>query len=257
VSSPAPEPDPADERGAAGDAAPAFYALSSGGWRDYVTLLHPPYTAWHLSYVVVGGCLAAAVDWGVLGLTVLAFGLAMGIGAHALDELDGRPLRTRIPSTVLVLLTVVSVGAAAAMGIVVALDRTLWILPLVLVGAALVPVYNLELLGGRLHTDLGFALAWGAFPVLTAFVAQTGTLRVAPVLAACWATVLSLAQRRLSTPVRHLRRRVEAVDGALVLTDGSRRPLRREDLTGPVEAALLLLAAATVLLAAALVALRV
>ena len=57
---------------------PAFYALRAGGWRDYVTLLHPPYTAWHLSYVVVGGCLAAGVPWGRLGLTVLAFSLAHG-----------------------------------------------------------------------------------------------------------------------------------------------------------------------------------
>ena len=84
--------------GAPRAARPAFYALDPGGWRDYVTLLHLPYTAWHLSYVVVGGCLAASVAWGRLGLTVLAFALAMGVGAHALDELHGRPLGTRIPS---------------------------------------------------------------------------------------------------------------------------------------------------------------
>ena len=97
----------------------------------------------------------------------------MGIGAHALDELKGRPLRTRIPSRVLVALAVLSVAAACAIGIAVALETTLWLLPLVAVGAFLVPAYNLELLGGRVHTDLGFALAWGAFPVVTAFVAQT------------------------------------------------------------------------------------
>jgi hypothetical protein len=245
------------DTGAARDTAPAFYALAPGGWRDYVTLLHWPYTAWHLSYVVVGACLAAGVDWWVLGWTVLAFALAMGVGAHAIDELHGRPLQTRIPSRVLVVLAIVSVSAAAALGIAVALERTLWILPLVAIGAALVPVYNLELLGGRVHTDLGFALAWGAFPVLTAFVAQTGTLRIAALLAAAWAIVLSLAQRRLSTPVRHLRRRVATVDGALVLPDGSRTPLGKEELTGPAEAALELLAAASVLLAAVLVALRV
>ena len=123
--------------------APAFYALRSGGWRDYVTLLHLPYTAWHLSYVVVGACLAASVDWPVLGLTVLAFTLAMGVGAHALDELNGRPLRTSIPDGVLVGLAVVSVGVAAAIGVAVGLDRTLWIVALVVLGAALVPVYNL------------------------------------------------------------------------------------------------------------------
>ncbi len=236
---------------------PAFYALRPGGWRDYVTLLHPPYTAWHLSYAVVGGCLAAAVDWWTLGLTVLAFALAMGIGAHALDELNGRPLQTRIPSQVLVWLAAVAVGLACAIGIAVALERTLWILPLVAVGAALVPVYNLELLGGRVHTDLGFALSWGAFPALTAFVAQTGTLRLEAVLAAAWATLLSLAQRRLSTPVRRLRREVAAVDGRLVLADGAREPLTRESIVAPSETALRLLSAATVLLAATLVALRV
>ena len=105
---------------------PAFYALRQGGWRDYVTLLHPPYTAWHLAYVVVGGCLVAEVPWGRLGLTVLAFFLAMGIGAHALDELAGRPLRTAIPSRVLVALAVASVAAACAIGIAVALAFSLW-----------------------------------------------------------------------------------------------------------------------------------
>lgn len=237
--------------------APAFYALRSGGWRDYVTLLHPPYTAWHLSYVVVGACLAATVDWGVLGLTVLAFGLAMGVGAHALDELHGRPLRTTIPASVLIVLAAASVAVASAIGIVVALERTLWILPLVVVGAALVPAYNLELLGSRVHTELGFALSWGAFPLLTGYVAQTGSLRPVAGLAAVWATLLSLAQRRLSRPVRRLRREVASVEGQLVLADGAREPLRRETLAGPAEAALRLLAAAVVVLAATLVALRV
>jgi hypothetical protein len=237
--------------------APAFYAVGGGGARDYVTLLHPPYTAWHLSYAVVGGCLAAAVDWWALGLTVLAFGLAMGIGAHALDELNGRPLRTAIPPGVLVALAVVSVAAAAAIGLVVAFERTLWILPLVAIGAALVPVYNLELLGGRIHTDLGFGLAWGAFPLVTAYVAQTGTLRVETVLAAGWATLLSLAQRRLSHRARRLRRRTAAVEGRLVLEDGTTEPITRATLLEASESALRLLTAATVALAAALVALRV
>ena len=237
--------------------APAFYALRSGGARDYVTLLHPPYTAWHLSYAVVGGCLATTVDWWVLGFTVLAFALAMGVGAHALDELNGRPLQTRIPSRVLVALAIVSVVAAAALGIAVALERTLWILPLVALGAALVPVYNLELLGGRIHTDVGFGLAWGAFPLVTAYVAQTGAFRLETALAAAWATLLSLAQRRLSRVARRLRRNTATVEGRLVLEDGTTEPLGRATLLDAPEAALRLLAASTVVLAAGLVALRV
>ena len=235
---------------------PAFYALPRGGWRDYVTLLHLPYTAWHLSYVVVGGCLAIEVPWDRLGATVLAFFLAMGIGAHALDELAGRPLKTAIPPGALTALAGVSLLAASTIGVIVALSFSLWILPLVAVGAFLVPAYNLELFGGRFHSDLWFALAWGAFPVVTGYLACTGTVRLVAVIAAAWATVLSLAQRRLSTPVRHTRREVVAVAGELELADGGREAITREGLIAAPESALHLLAFATFLIAAALVALH-
>ena len=234
----------------------AFYALRPGGWRDYLTLLHPPYTLWHLSYVVVGGCLAPSVPWGRLALTVLAFTLAMGVGAHALDELGGRPLRTEIPSRTLVVLAVASVAAASAIGVIVATRTTLWLLVFVATGAFLVPAYNLELFGGRFHTDLWFGLAWGAFPVLTGYVACAEHVRGEAVFAAGWATALSLAQRRLSTPARRMRRDVAEVTGAVVLADGTREPLTRAALTEAPEAALLLLAASTILVAAALVVLR-
>lgn len=228
---------------------PAFYALERGGWRDYVTLLHPPYTAWHLAYVVVGGCIAPVVAWERLGLTALAFFLAMGVGAHALDELSGRPLQTLIPPSVLVILAAVSVTAACAIGVAVALSFSLWILVAVGIGAFLVPAYNLELFGSRFHTDRWFGLAWGAFPVLTGYLAVTGTLRAEAVLAAAWATLLSLAQRRLSLPVRLVRRRGVAV--------GDPGPGAPALLLSAPEAALRLLAASTVLAAAALVAARV
>ena len=221
-----------------------------------MTLLHVPYTTWHLAYVVVGGCLAPEVSWSRLGWTVLAFALAMGVGAHALDELHDRPLGTAIPSPVLAGLAVGSVGAACAIGIAVALDFSLWLLAPVAVGAFLVPAYNLELAGGRFHSDLWFALAWGAFPALTGYVACAGVLRLEAVLVAVWAALLSLAQRSLSTPVRHLRRRVARVTGTLDLVDGDREPLDRAALVAAPERALRLLGWSTVALAATLVAMR-
>ena len=135
-------------------ARPSWYALERGGWRDYITLLHLPYTGWHVSYVVIGGCLASTVAWGRLGAAVAAFVLAVGIGAHALDELRGRPLRTGISDSVLIGLAVVSVAAASAIGVVGALSFRPWIVLLVPVGIFLVLAYNLELAGGRFHTDL-------------------------------------------------------------------------------------------------------
>lgn len=235
---------------------PAWYALAPGGWRDYVTLFHPPYTAWHLSYVVVGGCLAAEVAWGRLALTVLAFALALGIGAHALDELKDRPLRTAIPDRVLVALAVGSVALACAIGIAVALTFDPLLLVFVAIGAFLVPAYNLELLGGRFHSDLWFALAWGAFPLLTGYAASAGRLSAGAAVAALWATLLTLTQRRLSTPVRRLRRHVAAVRGELELADGSTEPLDAAALAATPEAALRLLTLASIALAAALVVVR-
>jgi hypothetical protein len=235
---------------------PAFYALAPGGWRDYVTLLHLPYTAWCLSYVVIGGCLAPTVEWDRLVVGVVAFALALGVGAHALDELNGRPLQTSIPDRVLAALAIVSIGAACAIGVVGAIAWGLWLLVLVAVGAFLVVAYNLELAGGRFHGDLWFGLAWGGFPVLAGYAVVAGEIGIAAVVAAAFAVVLSLAQRTLSNHVRHVRRRVVTVEGELELADGTREQLDGARLIAAEERALRLLALATVLLAIALVAAR-
>src|SRR5881397_922 len=96
---------------------PAFYALRAGGWRDLVTLLHPPYTAWHLSYVALGAAAAPRLHADRLGAALGAFFLAVGIAAHALDELNGRPLRTRLHRRTLVVLAVLGLGGAVAIGV--------------------------------------------------------------------------------------------------------------------------------------------
>jgi hypothetical protein len=237
-------------------ARPAFYALAPGSWRDYVTVLHAPYTLWHLGYVAIGAALAPEVDLARLGATLAAFLLALGVGAHALDELHGRPLGTGIPAPMLVALAVASITGAIVIGVVSCFWISPWLALFVAFGGLIVVAYNLELFGGRFHNALWFALAWGAFPVLTGAFAQTETIRGEAVLAAAAAALLSLAQRRLSTPVRELRRRVRAISGSIEADDGSRRPLTAETLAEPPEAALRLLSAAVPLLAAALVLAR-
>jgi MFS family permease len=236
---------------------PAFYALAPGGWRDYVTLLHPPYTLWHLSYVCIGAALAPTFRWGILGLALLAFFLGMGIAAHALDEAHGRPLSTRIGRKTLFVLAAISLVAAVAIGIVAAAQTSLWLLAFVAAGAFIAIAYNLELFGGRFHGDPWFALAWGALPVLATYFAAAETIRVEALLAAVFAALLSHAQRRLSTPVRLVRRQVVGVSGRLELSDGEVIPITRETLTAEAERALRALAACVVALALALVLLRV
>jgi hypothetical protein len=240
-----------------GTARPAFYAVAPGGWRDYVTLLHPPYTLWHLSYVAIGVAIAPHWRPGVLGLGLLAFFLGMGVAAHALDELHGRPLATRIPDRTLVVLAIVSLAAAAGIGVAVALRTSLWLLAFVAAGAFIAVAYNLELFGGRLHGDPWFALSWGAFPLLTAYFAAAETVRLEALFAAAFAALLSHAQRRLSTSVRLVRRRVQDVSGRIDLVDGTSLPVTRELLAADSERGLQALSAATVCLAVALVLVRV
>src|SRR2546425_6001132 len=108
----------------AGEERPAFYALPPGGWRDYVTLLHPPYTAWHLSYVAIGAAAAPHLNGLRLGASVAAFFFAVGLAAHALDELKGRPLGTRISDRALRLIAGVALAAAVLLGVAGAVSVT-------------------------------------------------------------------------------------------------------------------------------------
>ncbi|HTY18535.1 MAG TPA: hypothetical protein VMH82_12480 [Myxococcota bacterium] len=193
------------------DVRPAFYALRAGGWRDYVTVLHLPYTLWNLSYVALGAALAPTFHLDRLLWGLAAFFLALGVAAHALDELHGRPLRTRIPSGVLAGMAAAALAGAVAIGIGAAAAWGFGLLVFVAIGAVGVPLYNLEI---ALHNEWGLALLWGAFPVLTGFFVEAQTIRLEAVAAAAYGAILILAQRTLSTPVRHARRTLGTTAGA-------------------------------------------
>jgi len=232
---------------------PAFYALAPGGWRDVVTLLHPPYTAWHLSYVALGAAAAPIVHADRLVAALAAFFLGVGVCAHALDELNGRPLRTQLSDRALVALAAVSLAGAVAIGVYGVLTVSASIAVFVVAGAFIVVAYNLELFGGRFHTDMWFAVAWGAFPALTSYWANALTLRLPGLGVAAGCFALSLAQRRLSTPVRDLRRRTLHVRGTQTLADGTEVELDAERLAAPLDGALRAMAVAILLIAAAVV----
>jgi hypothetical protein len=235
---------------------PAFYALRPGGWRDLITLLHPPYTAWHLSYVALGAAAAAKIYPIRLVAALAAFLLAVGISAHALDELNGRPLKTALTRRTLIVLAVVSLAGAVAIGVVGMFVVSPLLAPLVIAGGLLVPAYNLELAGGRFHNDTCFALAWGGFPAFTGYFVNALTVRPAGVLVAAACCLVSVAQRRLSTPARELRRRTTSVVGEQRLTDGRVVELTKQRISEPLEGALSMLWIALILLAAGLLAVR-
>jgi len=236
---------------------PAFYAARPGGWRDWWTILHPPYTAWHLSYVVIGATLAPSTDGFRLAATVLAFFLAVGIAAHALDEVHGRPLHTHVSGPVLVGVAAVALAGALALGVAGVSRTGAGLLVFIAVGPLLVLGYNLELLGGVVHTDLGFAAAWGAFPVLTSYYVQAERIDLTALAAAAAATTFSLAQRALSTRARLVRRRAARVEGTIVMRDGTTMPIDEATMLEPIEHALGWMSVAIVAIAVALLVARV
>jgi hypothetical protein len=234
----------------------AFYAVGRGRLGDLVTLLHPPYTLWHLSYFALGAAVAPKVHVDRLVWGLAAFALAVGVAAHALDELHGRPLGTGLSSGTLRALAVVSLLGAVGIGIGGVLTVSPWLVPLVLAGGLFLPAYNLELLGGRFHSDLWFAVGWGGFPAFTGYFVEAERVALPGILIAVGATAMSVAQRRLSSPARELRRRTLSVSGSRTRLDGSSEPLSLPSLLGPLDGALGALSVAMVVVACALLAAR-
>jgi hypothetical protein len=235
---------------------PAFYAFGHGRVGDLLTLLHPPYTAWHLSYFAIGAALAPHLYVNRLLWGLAAFAFAVGVAAHALDELHGRPLGTELSSRALLALAAVGMAGALAIGVAGVLTVTVWLAPLVVAGGLFLPAYNLELLGGRLHSDLWFAVGWGAFPAFTGYFIESERVAIPGLLVAGGCLALSVAQRRLSSPARELRRRTRTVSGVRERSDGSAEALSRAGLLAPLDGALAALSLGIVVTACALVAAR-
>jgi len=235
---------------------PAFYALGRGRLGEVLTLLHPPYTVWHLSYFALGAALAPRLYVDRLLWGLAAFGLAVGVAAHALDELHDRPLRTSLSDRTLVGVAAVSLLGALAIGVAGVLTVTPWLAPFVLAGGLFLPAYNLELAGGRFHSDVWYAVGWGAFPAFTGYFVNAETIALPGLLIAAGCLAMSVAQRRLSSPARELRRRTLAVSGMRTRRDGSTEPLSLAGLLGPLDGALAALSLAVLVTACALLAAR-
>ncbi|HEX3562165.1 MAG TPA: hypothetical protein VHU24_04945 [Solirubrobacterales bacterium] len=244
-----------------GEQRPAFYALRPGGWRDLITILHPPYTAWNLANVAFGAAVASEIHTDRFVATLAAFFLAVGISAHALDELNGRPLKTELSDRTLIGLAAVSLAGAIGIGIAGCIIVSPTLAPFVVAGGFFVVAYNLELFNGRFHTDFWLAFAWAAFPALTSWWINTLSLEspktvVAGILVAAACFGLVSVQRRLSTPVRRLRRKTVSITGEQRLEDGTVIPLTVAEIAAPLDWSLRGLSWAVVVLAIGLVVVR-
>jgi hypothetical protein len=235
---------------------PAFYALGVGRAGELLTLLHPPYTAWHLSYFALGAAVAPHVYADRLVWGLVAFALAVGVAAHALDELHDRPLGTSLSDRALIAMAGTATLGALAIGVAGVITVTPALAPLVIAGGLFLPAYNLELVGGRFHGDLWFALGWGAFPAFTGYFVEAQRIALPGLLIAGGCLAMSVAQRRLSSPARELRRRTRSISGVRTLRDGRTEELSLPGLLAPLDGTLAALSVAVVVVASAVLAAR-
>jgi cellulose synthase/poly-beta-1,6-N-acetylglucosamine synthase-like glycosyltransferase len=188
---------------------PTWYAGPATRLGEFWTMLHLPYTAMVLAFVVVGAAIAPRFSALLLGGTLLAYFLGLGIGAHFLDQVPGMGSRyvTHWSPRELWGVGVVALGAAVAVGVAGAVwFAGPWLLGLVAVQAVCAAGYPLaSLFRGALHRDSVFALSWGSLPFLTSFYAQGRSVDLDALILGAGFGAVALLEIRLSRRSRRLR----------------------------------------------------
>jgi len=237
---------------------PSWYAIEGHGlFADLVNLLHPPYTLWHLSYVVIGIALSPTIYLVRSIAVILAFFLGLGIGAHALDETMGNPLKTRLSKRELYLIGFSSISIAAAIGGYYVLTLSLFLLPIILVEVFFALAYNLEIFDKKFHNGYIFAISWGVLPFLTGYFVNALTLSITALLTSLAIGLLTYVQRTLSVQARSIRRNIDSPITALKLESGEEIPATGRELIGPAEKSLKALTLTVFILAIALIFQRI
>lgn len=211
----------------AGDRRTEWFVPSFGPerFRLFIGLLFLPYTAMVLSYAVIGSMLAQQIHWDRVVAIMVIYFLALGIGGHALDALGSKGLKpwgTIFPRRQLMVLSLLSIAGAYAIGIyyMVLYTPLLWLVAIP--EGFFLCAYNLEWFEGKFHTDRWFALSWGSLPVLAGYILQTNQLSFAVLLMACAMGTLSLVEIKASRPYKQLKRRF-AVEGTSILGEQIQR----------------------------------
>jgi hypothetical protein len=178
-------------------------------FRAFVGMMFLPYTGMCVSFAVIGSIAASDVHWDRIGAIALIYALALGIGAHAADNIGSqkdKPWGRYFTRKQMIALMISSLAAAYAIGIYyIVLHVPLLAIVAILEGFFLF-AYNFEIWGGRFHNDFWFAVSWGALPVMAGYLIQTSDIGILPFAVAGAATLASFAEIRMSRPYKQLKK---------------------------------------------------
>ena len=131
------------------------------------------------SYVLIGSLLAHPVHFDRMAGMAAVYLLAVGISAHSLDALaPNKPWGNFLSKRQLIALALAGLVPALALGLYYALTFAPLLLTVGIAELFFLLAYNLELFGGRFHTDAWFAFSWGFLPVIAGFVVQTDVINL-------------------------------------------------------------------------------
>lgn len=237
---------------------PAWYTVEGQGvLSDLVNLLHPPYTLWHLSYVLIGIALSPTIYLERSIAVVVSFFLGLGIGAHALDETMGNPLKTKLSKPELYLLGLSSIIIATSIGAYYVITLSPLLLPIILVEVFFALAYNLEFFNKKFHNSFVFSISWGMLPFVTGYFVNALSISPGALLTSIAIGILTYVQRTLSNQARSVRRNLESPVKSLKLENGREVPITEKDLISPAEKSLKALTITIFVLAVALICQRV
>lgn len=186
--------------------------FGSRRFRTCVGLLFLPYTGMVLSFAVIGSLLADRLYPDRVLAIVLVYFFGLGVAAHALDALGSngvKPWGTVFTAGELKIVAGLSLALAYGIAVwyMVRLVPLLWVFALA--EGFFVFAYNLEWFNGRFHSDLCFAVSWGALPVLAGYVMQTNRVSAASLLVALAMALFSTVEIKSSRPYKELKRKGE------------------------------------------------
>lgn len=178
-------------------------------FRAFIGLLFLPYTGMCISFAVIGSMLPGTIFWDRTAAIFVIYFLALGISAHAADNLGSKinkPWGNYFTKKELKIMIIAGLSIAYFIGLYYAITYAYLLLFIGIIEGFFLFAYNFELFKGFFHNNFWFAFSWGSLPLLAGYIIQTNTISEISLLAASFAFLISYIEIRISRRYKEVKR---------------------------------------------------
>lgn len=183
-------------------------------FRIFVGMLFLPYTGMCISFSIVGSLLSpTAIMWDRIVAIVIIYFAALGISAHAADNMGSKkkPWGDLFSNLELLIMLVCGLVVAYAIGAYYIIFYVPLLLPIAILEGFFLFAYNYEIWNGFFHNNIWFAISWGSMPLLAGYVMQTNSISYVPLLISTAAFLISYIEIKLSRRYKEFRQNQDVV----------------------------------------------